>query len=139
WSQGLERKPKHLPGHRDMAEDRNFILRAFKAGVEPRWTGQVTTFYRQHTASMRAQDNYNLVTRAWLHNELGLFEGFSRREQRHYLGHVNANAARVLASNPRYRRLATSFYFQAWRWCPWRVDRLWRAAWTRMQPAASAQ
>lgn len=124
WSQGLERKPTNLPGHRDMAEDRNFILRAFKAGVAPRWTGQVTTLYRQHADSMRGQDHYNLVTRAWIHNELGLFDGFSRREQRRYLAHVNANAARVLEPNPPYRRLAATFYFRAWCWWPWRLDRL---------------
>lgn len=130
WSLGLEQKPASLPGNRDLSEDRNFILRAFKAGVRPQWTGCITTFYRQHDSSMRGRDSYHLVQRAWLHNELGLFDGFSRLAQRRYLGHVNVNAARVLLQEPRYVPLAAKAYFQAWRWWPWRLDRLVRAALT---------
>jgi len=124
WSKNLALKPATFPGNRDMGEDRNFFLRAFHAGVEPAWTGCVTTCYRQHDSSMMGRDSFALVHRAWIHNQYGTMSGLPLAGQRRYLAQTNANAGRQLNATPQHRRLAAAFYFRGWRWYPLRIDRL---------------
>lgn len=141
WSQGLELKPASLPGNRDMSEDRHFFMRAFQAGIEPRWSGQTTVHYRQHAASMRGSESWAIVHRAWIYNQLGLFKGFSRPDQRRFNAHINLQAARALAAVPAHGRLAARTFFRAWCWWPWRIDRLVPAvmAWLRVRLADEPQ
>lgn len=130
WALGLEDKPDWLP-NRNFSEDRNFLLRVVHQGITPVWTGQVTFGYRKHSTSTTGFTESGLVERAWFYNYYGLAEGIPPHAQRKFFGYLHRMAGdHLLACDPRH---ASWFYFRAWRWWPWRIDRLGRAGLAMLQ------
>jgi glycosyltransferase involved in cell wall biosynthesis len=128
WSRGIEIVRRDLRGLPERGEDRNFFIHVMQAGVEPRWTGTISTYYRQHPDSLRGSATHLPVLRASMDHYHGLMPGVPVRPQRIYLAHSCANAGRSLRSDARYAHLSALYYFRAWRWYPCRLDRLLRAA-----------
>ncbi|MEZ5415600.1 MAG: glycosyltransferase family A protein [Opitutaceae bacterium] len=132
WSRGIAAKRRALPGFSDVIEDRNFFLHVFHAGVEPHWTGSITTYYRQHAASALHTATLRPALRAWVDHAHGVMPGVPVWPQRQYLSQSCANGGHVLRSERAYRALAARFYLRAWVWNPLRLDRLVQAAATRL-------
>ena len=128
WSRGIAAKRRELPGFSDVIEDRNFFLHVFHAGVDPHWTGSITTHYRQHTDSILHTATFRPTLRAWVDHTHGLMPGVPAWPQRRYLSQSCANGGRALRGVPAYRALAARFYVRAWLWNPLRMDRLVQAA-----------
>ena len=124
WAAGLDDKPAWLP-NRNFAEDRNFLLRVVHAGVKPVWTGRSTFRYRKYAESTTGYNETGIPDRAWFYHHYGLLGDLPAGPQRRFLGYLNRQAGDILLAHD--ARRAAWFYFRAWRWWPWRVDRLLRA------------
>lgn len=129
WAAGLEDKPAWLP-KRNLSEDRNFLLRVVHAGVQPVWTGRPTFRYRKYPESTTGYTESGIPDRAWCYHYYGLVRDLPAGPQRRFLGYLSRQAGDILRAHD--ARHAAWFYFRAWRWWPWRVDRLLRAMQTML-------